>query len=452
MDSTERFAGNALDDLTALHAWRESQRGEVPACVLYGAPSPDGQMPTVPISHDVLSRHMMLLGGIGTGKTNAFLQIVYQLRHTMTPDDVMIIFDTKGDFYENFPPRPGDVVISNDKTARGPDGDDYWNIFREIEDGPNREESILEISTKLFQEKIDKTQQPFFPIAARDVFAAILTGFVRKRDRVQLDNQVLRRYLDSATTAEIRKHLESHADLRSVVNYISGESQGQTQGVMSELMQVVREIFIGNFRRSGSLSLRDLVRSKGGKVVFIEYDIGIGQVLTPIYSMMFDLALKEALSRKKSEGKVYFIADEFRLLPSLLHVEDAVNFGRSLGVKCLIGIQNVEQIFEGYGPFRARSILSGFLTSIAFRVNDATSRHYVQGLHGKNRKRETYTSALQSRLVESVHDAWVVEDWDISRLRDGEAIIGLPGQPPFRFHFRKYEKPAPPEQERTAPA
>ena len=64
----------------------------------------------IPISKSVLSRHLMLIGGIGTGKTNAFFQMLGQLNESLTQDDVMIIFDTKGDFYKEFY-RPGDVVI-----------------------------------------------------------------------------------------------------------------------------------------------------------------------------------------------------------------------------------------------------------------------------------------------------------------------------------------------------
>ena len=36
-------------------------------------------------------------------------------------------------------------------------------------------------------------------------------------------------------------------------------------------------MFIGNFSKVGTLSLRNLVRKKGGKKVFIEYDLSIGK-------------------------------------------------------------------------------------------------------------------------------------------------------------------------------
>lgn len=391
----------------------------------------------VPLDAELLSRHLMFLGGIGTGKTNAFFQVIKQLRNYMTADDVMIVFDTKGDFYKEFY-RPGDVVISNDDTATGPAGEDYWNVFHEIEQDEHMEENIIEISKTLFHNKIENSNQPFFPNAAKDLFSAILTHFARNKSTMQSDNASLRAFLDRSPTKEIREMLNQYDDMRAMTSYISEDRSPQTQGVMSELQQLTREIFLGNFKKKGTMSMRNLVRSKGGKIIFIEYDLGIGNMLTPIYSLLFDMAIKEALCRKKSEGNVYFIADEFRLIPNLQHVDDAVNFGRSLGVKFMIGIQNVDQVFEVYGESRARSILSGFLTSVAFRVNDAASKEFIEKLHGVNRKKEVYMASVQGRgIIENVRDANVVEDWDITRLNIGEAIIGLPGRPPFTFQFKK---------------
>lgn len=429
MKKIEVFDGNELQQLPILYPTND------PRCAFIGT-SPDGKDLYVPVDDNLLSRHMMLLGGIGTGKTNAFNQIIGQLRDSMTRDDIMIIFDTKGDFYKTFY-RPGDIVISNDETATGTNGKDYWNIFNEIEPDEHMEEKIVEIAKSLFHQKLEKTNQPFFPNAAKDLFSAILTHFTRNRE-LKANNRTLRAFLDGSPTAEIREMLKQHEDLKAMVSYIFDDRSPQTQGVISELQQLSREIFLGNFKKEGTLSMRNIVRSKGGRFVFIEYDLGIGNMLSPIYSLLFDLAIKEALCRKKSEGSVYFITDEFSLIPNLQHVDDAVNFGRSLGVKFMIGIQNIDQVFENYGENRARSLLSGFLTSICFRVNDGNSKAYIRELHGMNRKKEIYMASVQGRgLVENVRDANVVEDWDISRLELGQAIIGFPGKPPFVFRFKK---------------
>ena len=399
----------------------------------------NGQIHKVPLTKAVLSKHIMLLGGIGTGKTNAFFQMVSQLKETMTNEDVMIVFDTKGDFYKEFY-KPGDIVISNDETATGGDRLNYWNIFNEIDYSTQSRESIIEISKSIFAEACERTNQIFFPNAAKDLFMATILHFIRSIPSHQCTNKRLIEYLCSTPSKELRDMLKQYDDLRAMSSYISNDDSAQTQGVISELQQVVREVFVGKFAETGTLSLRNLVRNKGGKTVFVEYDLSLGSMLSPIYSLMFDIAIKTALGRKRSEGNVYFITDEFRLLPNLKHIDDAVNFGRSMGIKFLIGIQNVEQIYSNYGKERAHSILSGFSTSINFRITDYESREYIKGIFGQNRKQDVYMPIIQTKgLIEEQRDGFVVEDWDITNLQLGEAIIGLPGSEPFVFRFDEYK-------------
>lgn len=229
-----------------------------------------------------------------------------------------------------------------------------------------------------FEDRIIHSSQPFFPNAAKDLFGAMLLHLVRGGSFEKFrNNKSLREMFDSFSVPAMKRILGQHPDLSAMISYIGGEKSGQTLGVVSELQQVVREIFVGSFRKKGNLSMRQLVRRKGGKVIFVEYDLGIGAMLTPIYRLLIDLAIKEALCRTSNEGNVYFFIDEFRLLPLLEHIDDGVNFGRSLGAKFFVGIQNVEQIANAYGAELAHSILSGFGTTIAFRVNAAGSREYI---------------------------------------------------------------------------
>jgi len=428
MTKTMVFEGNELSQTVPVNNSPQAR------CAIRGQDA-SGKLASFPLSDDLLSKHLLFIGGIGMGKTNGIFQILSQLRNNMTSNDVMVVFDTKGDFYDSFY-REGDIVISNDDKATGPRGRDYWNIFEEINAGINTEEEIVEIARALFFERSIKSSQPFFPNAARDLFSGIMLHFHRMGG--VKNNAVLRNFLDQTPSAEIRAILQQHQDLKAMTSYISDDRSPQTQGVISELQQHLREIFIGNFRKEGNLSIRQAIRAKQGRLVFVEYDLGIGGMLTPIYQLMLDMAIKEALSRKKSDGNVWFIIDEFRLIPNLQHIDDGINFGRSMGAKFIIGVQNIEQVFHAYGEAQAHSILSGLLTTVAFRVNDAATRKFIQELVGKNRKKEVFMSSVSSRgIVEQIREANVVEDWDIANMRVGEAIINTPGYKPFFFHFDK---------------
>ena len=123
----------------------------------------------------------------------------------------------------------------------------------------------------------------------------------------------------------------------------------------------------------------------------------------------------------------------------LMHMDNGVNFGRSLGAKFLIGAQNIEQVFDVYGEKAALSILSGFSTTIAFRLNDFESRNYIKNRIGQNTKMITYMSKVQTKgIVENVKEGNVVEDWNLLRLNIGEAVVQSLSSDPFIFYFNEF--------------
>lgn len=397
------------------------------------------------LGEDVISKHMMLVGGTGCGKSTLFYHIIEQLKRKMTSDDVMIIFDSKGDFYSKFYSGK-DCVIGN--SPQYIQQSERWNIFKEIlADGWDERQVMMnatEICKALFEERTkNNSSNPFFPNAARDLLAAILVTTIRlgvgeKQFVVEnFYNNRIKEFLDSCSGIDICDYLDGFGDMRSVMSYIEGDS-AQSQGVLAEMFSVIRDVFMGVFCEKGIFSIRNFVRQKGGRTLFIEYDLSIGSVLTPVYKMLFDLALKEALGRTKSQGNVYFICDEFKLLPNLQHIDDGVNFGRSLGVKVFAGLQSIEQLYEIYGQSRGKNLAAGFSSIIAFRANDVTTREYISSLHGKNMVLEQYRM-LNNTIVEEKRIGSTVEDWDLNNLRVGEAIVGLPFAPPFRFYFDMYK-------------
>lgn len=399
------------------------------------------------VDNDMMSKHMMLIGGTGCGKTNVFNYFIKQLKQKMSQDDVMLVFDTKGDFYSEFY-RPDDAVIGNSKKYL--QSTLKWNIYKEIlVDGWDDNDvynNTYEIAHSLFKEAIEKTTQQFFPNAARDLLTAILIAHIRlgKDDmnfkKKFFNNKALRQYLDSMSVDKIKRLLNPKVfpDLSSVLMYLGDGMNEQALGVLAELQNVSHQIFMGAFADDGRFSTREFVRGKGGKTLFVEYDLSIGDTLAPIYRLMFDLSLKEAMGRNKSSGNVYLICDEFKLLPNLKHIEDGVNFGRGLGVKILAGLQSIEQLYEVYGESRGRNIASGFSTVVAFKSNDTVTREFVSNLYGKNVVLEQY-KASNNNLMEEKREGKTVEDWDLNGLQVGEAIVGLAYEKPFKFKFDLFE-------------
>lgn len=388
---------------------------------------------------ELLSRNTLFVGAIGSGKTNAMMQLVQALRRSASDDDVFVVFDSKGDFYEEFY-KAGDAVISNERNP--PDGTVYWNLSTELDRGDDllMGEQIFEISSTIFAEQMAQAgENAYFAIAARDVFAGVVEALLRTKEPGKTSNLEIRQALEESQRA-LWERLAKHADLAGAKRYLSGSGQGP-RAVLAFMQQQVRAAFSGVFGQAGDFSVRQFVRQKSKRALFIEYDIASGGMLLPIYRTLVDLAIKEALGRKRSRGNVFFVLDEFALLPHLTHLTDGVNFGRSLGLKFIVGTQNTSQVEASYSKELAISILSGFGTVFCFRLMDTASRDYFRNRFGINQKQMAFAPPVATEVVRfETSYGHVVEDWDISSLEVGECLVALPTGPPFYFGFQRFEQ------------
>jgi len=388
-----------------------------------------------------LGRHVLFVGGIGTGKTVGMTALVESLRAQAGPEDVFVFFDTKGDYIERFF-RPGDVSIS----AGGADaflGGQVWNLFSELSSTPSAQlaDDVSELAGQLVDHLGGENNQLWSGMA-RDLLAALVIAY--RRTGKPYTNRDIRLMSDRLTAGKIREIIMRHPDLRGTAQYIAKDGSNTTNSVLVFWQQAIRQVFSGAFQVPGGFSVREFVRGKGGHALFLEYDVSQGSTTGPVFRTLLELALKEALSRHRAAGRVFFVLDEFALLPKLDHLEAGLNFGRSLGLRFVVGTQNVGQVRGAYGPDLASSVLSSFGSVFAFRLFDQESRGFITQRFGSNRKIVHYDGALKTRGVgEQVVDGRVVEDWHLSALGVGRAVVGLPDGPPVDFTFLPPQRSSP---------
>lgn len=407
----------------------------------------DGKPAWFSLGKKELSTGLLCIGGTGSGKTNAIESIVQQLKKSMGPEDTMLIFDTKGDFFRDFYEADrGDRVLGSGSFASRSES---WNLFREVlVDGYGQPAAlnIQEISRALFK-PYESAQQPFFANAARGIFSAYLLHAIRKAQedpvyaRKNLNNRAIFNYFNNANNERFKQLAASYPDLGYIELYLGEGKNNQALGVLAELQVMIQDCFIGNFSGNGEFSVRDFVRKKNGRTLFIEYDLAIGSVLSPVYSLLIDLALKEVLGHQIKEtepGNVYVVLDEFKLLPHLSHLDDAVNFGRSMGIKLIAGLQAISQVYDIYGEDKARSVVAGFGSILAFRPNDAKTREFVSEYFGKTLTAETILVGEKPDCDR--RQGYTVEDWELRKLVVGEAFVSVMGRLPYRYRFPEYKK------------
>ena len=400
----------------------------------------------VGLTEKMLQMHVLLMGGTGSGKTNTIKHMIPQIQNSMGLDDVMLIFDSKLDFEEFH--RNTDYIITYRKNSRGTDV--IWNLFMElVADGWGKNEiysNADEMAEVIFAQAVEKSSQPFFPTAARDILSAIIKaitilGINDKNYRIQyMNNKALLRYLTSLDAKKLNEFLSPIPELAGVLKYVGNGKSDQALGVFAELQSVVNKVFTRNFSLDGRFSVRKTVNDRLGKTLFIEYDPSKGKALQPVYQVLIDLFLKEALNpNREKKGRVFVICDELKMLPHVNHLEDALNFGRSLGVSVIAGIQSMQQLYEVYGEFGGKNIAAAFQTVFCFHTNDEASRQYIKGIYGQNVSVIQYMDP-SGKTSEEKYNGYSIEDWEIVSLQCGEAIVGLPYYRPFKVKMSKYRR------------
>lgn len=407
------------------------------------------------MSKGVLSLGCLALAAPGGGKTNLYNMVLSRLLATQGRNDIIIVFDTKGDYLKEFSNRIADrnkVVVGAGEEYSRLTG--YHNIFAEIMprslDGKlvytkDSDTDALEISKQLFQ-KMNSEVQPVFPAMSEQIFAGIMIYFMRTyqcSDQSKLNNKELIHFLLSSTNDELKAvfGLEYMKDQRSCINYIAGKSN-QTQGVNSYIGSVLKEIFIGPFAEAApdrEFSMRNIVKEKEKMIIFIEYDLKRGQTLAPMYGILIDRTLAYALGGREDIRKnVYLLLDEMALLPKIMHMSNALSFGRSQGVKVLAGLQNISAVEELYGEAGAKNILAGFQNIFTFKLTDYDTRQFLINRLGENYQNHSFSA--QQENIHIQRNGHTVEEWDLLTLGPGQGIVSLAGEKPFIFTMPKYER------------
>ncbi len=412
-----------------------------------------GAMVTIPatgggalrLSAGVMSKHLLAVGSIGSGKSTCLFHIVRSLADGLRPMDRMIIFDAKGDYVDRFL-GPKDLVLGS---VTG-ENNRVWNIFTDLMDTPQSEPNadlLRQMATTLFSRQIETSNNPTFPCGARDLFIGLTLAFVRRARAAgsaswqTLNNKTLKDFFTGEVSdpTRIGDLIAPYPDLQWLRMYILAPQSATTQSYLAPLQAMVNEMFIGCFAQAGDFSIRRFVMGSDEGKLFISYDAEYGCMMDAMYTVLFDLAMRQSIGRSaRRGGNIIFVMDELPLIPALAYLDQVLNFGRSLGVKMVAGIQNVNQMENKYGESQAASILSGFSTFFCFHLFDEASRDLVKQRHGTNLRRISCMKNNGTDEVDILQSMQVIEDWDISSLYGGRCIVSLPTGDPFFFHPTDY--------------
>lgn len=403
---------------------------------------------------DEISRKVLLVGDSGEGKTNAFYQLFEQVSEQ--PNSVNIIFDSKGDFYKRYGGKDDDCVVEGftDHSGNGGSGvgDSVrsldaqnrpvkkWNVFDEVLIDEKPSAISREIAKTLNKDKVNDNRQVFFKDASVtliDTSMSILCNDYYVKG-IKPSNKLLVDFLRMSPEIILKRAAEYHLDNRIsglITPAKDGTYNGQTLGIMGEVNNIVSDLFVGNFAETGDFSIRQAIRNRQFKNIYIEYDITYGKTLSPVYTCLIMLAVKEAMGRYPTP-KVNLFIDEFALLDYITDMEAAVSFGREQGLFIAASLQHIGQVRSKYTRDIADGMLNNFRNLIAFKCSDYETREFIKNRFGQIYKHHTIYRSLNERI--SLNNLeFSISDEDILLLNRGEAIISTANSNScFKFRFK----------------
>lgn len=298
--------------------------------------------PNVPYPADMWTRHMLVVGGVGSGKSTALKPLIAKV---INANERALIFDPKGEFTKGFG-RPAILAPWDARSVA-------WDVAKDMRNiGDMR---------RLAAAFVREAQDPMWSNAARQ----LLVGFMvylkatRRNDWgwKELDE------IASAPQTDILPMMEEHHP--EAVRAVERASV-TTQGILINLASFMSPV-------------RDLAQAWGEvpkerRVSFVEWTHGRDkrkQIILQGHGAYPDLAksclegivgvvaaiVNSVEMDDDPRRKIWFIADESAQMGKI-PLRPLFDVGRSRGVRCVIACQDLGQLEEIHGDKTVKAIVS----------------------------------------------------------------------------------------------
>ena len=321
------------------------------------------------LSLDRETRHFLILGSIGGGKTQVFLPLMLAAQER---GDRMIVHDTKGDFTSSL---PGDPILIAPWDTRSM----AWDIAADCQ----TKQDARELATRLVPESKD----PMWSFAARQIFVGFLISLQQQRGQewgwsdlaalVPLPQpellQLMAAYNPEGTRAVEDASKTTQSILITLSSYMSivfdlADAWGDKPAT--------QRISFLDWLADDNHPRRTLILQNSGRFSGLSRAY-IGGIIGLLTSKINSPDFEDSKSRK-----IWFFLDEFPQLGKLENFSPLLEVGRSKGVRVVIGAQDMAQIEKLYGDEDAQSWSSMVGTQVFARINPGETADWVAKLVG----------------------------------------------------------------------
>jgi DNA polymerase III delta prime subunit len=311
--------------------------------------------PVQRVQKNVESKHLLLLGGSGSGKTQTIVSLLQDI-FNRRPEDKVIVFDVKGDYTSWFC-DPDKSVFLSPGDGRTPE----WCIGRDIQ--KNAMDPVL---NALILE--DGTQDPVWPLSAKAALRAVLTWLLEKDLAFTLSD------LQAALNPEtIRLAVQKYDS--NLYDTLKDEASEMSRSVLFTLNSMVQGV--GNLSGPNSkFSVKDFLLWSKKTRLFLKRPPGGEDGFSLSARLLVACVLAHVMSLPDDPNRrIWLILDELAILRSFPLVLEAVERGRSKGLCVVAGVQDWGSM-EKYYDKTARSLYTSFASKVFLAMKDPDSAEY----------------------------------------------------------------------------
>ena len=338
--------------------------------------------PEIIFTREQWSKHLLIFGAIGGGKTTIILPVLKQL---FARNDKALIFDVKGDFTAKFPTAA--LVAPWHK------GGMPWAIGRDI--------ATLQDAILFAEQVIAESKDPMWAAAARQVFVGLVVDLQRRKPK-RWGWQDLYDQLSISDEAELELLMErcNPMGLRSV----SGQNT-TTSGILINMVAGLQWIASlaqawGNPKEGEGISFVEWLFDENAaqRQIILQGNGRFEQMMQGYASTIITMLASRINSPEFSESrtrKIWFVLDEFPQLGKVKY-QPLIEVGRSKGVRVVIGLQDINQVIKVYSEQDANSLLSMVGTKIVAQIAPGETAKKVSELIGEREVERTNISVSGS--------------------------------------------------------
>ncbi|HEY2229998.1 MAG TPA: type IV secretion system DNA-binding domain-containing protein [Xanthobacteraceae bacterium] len=354
-------------------------------------------LPSVPLSRDRETRHFLVLGSVGGGKTQTMLNLISE---AILRRDGVLVLDTKGDMMAGLPGDPGPLLVApHDQRSL------VWDVATDC--------CVKQDARELAARFIPPSSDPMWSHAAQEVFVACLVHLQETKGSYWgwADLAAVVTANDETLIEHARNHNPNALRLLNQPDSRTTTSILQTFQVNMRIVMILAEAW--SDPSADRFSIRTwLHKPNPRRPLILQQDPGYPELSSIWIGSMLGLLASAVGSPTLSESRdrrVWLFLDEFPQLPPIKQFPTFLELGRSKGVAVVIGAQDTAQIRAVYGPDQAKSWFGMTGTKVVTRINASEAAEDISRLIGDQEVERRIESATRSggrvSITESIQRA-----------------------------------------------